>query len=221
MARGAAAPAISSRARHLEWGKSPPACRPRRRTRWLSHSPPSRVAHASSFQHTFPFLSLASSDITGNLNKVVGQSQRRLTSNERLTPVLFTNRHILIALCILTAGPVLGLGGKARAGFISTLPSQNSALGASASSASESDAPPTPDSNVKKLLFPLGHDGLGSSCGAPVNHNSSQHNTSCATFALAALQPAEANRFTRLYLKSVLHRPPPFASRLFRPPRLS
>lgn len=143
----------------------------------------------------------------------------------------------LLPLTVLVAGPLLGLGGRAQAGYV---PQTSLSVGTHADLFGVADAEETESAAADVALpgddlptrfeppglplqespsFGLIPSGAGSqpSPGAGSGAAGSGH-----VFAVAALPAADPPALVGvLFLESSAHRPPPFPSRLFRPPRLS
>jgi len=143
----------------------------------------------------------------------------------------FTPCQFGVALLALVLGPVLGVGGSAHAGYLVKRPLERFAVtGTDAESGmadAESDpskeplpATPGPTTHLRES-YHLWWMGLGNS-GAGSNPVSTSAGSGVSVlhanvFSQVNLPPLQVVGW--LYFGEVHYRPPPFASRLFRPPR--
>jgi hypothetical protein len=157
---------------------------------------------------------------------------------------LYSRLRFLLPLAVLAAAPLVGVGGRAQAGYMAPAslvdrPHADSfAGGATQAGADEMgagadgfrlDADPQRDDGPARLESPalpppgyaaFGHgaNGAGSQPAPDGPGGGGSGHVPAATSRPAAEAPAPAGV---LFLESSAHRPPPFPSRLFRPPRLS
>jgi hypothetical protein len=151
-----------------------------------------------------------------------------------------------LSLAALVAGPVLGAGARAHGSYLASSPRGRSLVAldaltsvwmaddkagmAEAAEDVDSDWPrdggkkqsrPKPGSPYEVVRFrcPCAGPESGSTGCAPSGSPSTSGASWIATPAPATLQPLHVVR--RLCTEEVRCRPPPFASRLFRPPRLT
>jgi len=135
----------------------------------------------------------------------------------------------LFGLIVLLACPWLGLGGSARAGFVITLGTTEAAFSdASSAGTAEEDRPGNPEwawlASLPPQLLPAGPAPQASSTTGGMTTSASP--TEAGGGGLVGLlmpdrlhlQEGEAGL---LFLGDERFKPPPFASRLFRPPRRS
>jgi hypothetical protein len=152
--------------------------------------------------------------------------------------------RFLLPLTVLVVAPLLGMGGRAQAGYDAPVsldrPSADSFLiapqldsndlGAAAPSDESGlepyqprdDAPVRPDSPyLSQSGSPIfGAASPGANAPSPSHTAGAQGGSH--TPALASQSSSDAPTLVGvLFLKAASHRPPPFPSRLFRPPRLS
>jgi hypothetical protein len=149
----------------------------------------------------------------------------------------FSACHLGISLLALAVGPLLGFGARAQAGYLVTDPAARPAIldssagaGATATKVVEpqqkrndenrSDAPWHSD----RLLtthhlwwMGLGQSGTGAG-SIPTSSGSSGSALHATVGTRLALPPVQLTGW--LYIDELQSRPPPFPSRLFRPPRL-
>ena len=152
--------------------------------------------------------------------------------------------RFLLPVTLLVAAPLLGVGGRAQAGyltptsladrpqagsFLSGAPQADSDdMGAAAST--DMGVTPNSDPNENKdertllrsLPAPVSQYSASSGgAGAPPSNGPDTRGGGQPP-ALTAPPPTEAPDLVgALFLQAAQHRPPPFPSRLFRPPRLS
>jgi hypothetical protein len=135
-----------------------------------------------------------------------------------------------LSLAVLLAWPLLGGGNQTQAAFL--IPGNGSTDSSRGMSTlefgSQPDYPNTPTEKrlSEDLAWLLGVDPLrgsgltraGSGCGSPPSGPSLSGSVFVADSSSAVnLSPLSVARW--LYFEDVHYRPPPFASRLFRPPR--
>jgi hypothetical protein len=135
-----------------------------------------------------------------------------------------------VSLAVLIAWPLLG-GGEVRAAFLvrttGASETDSGMTGGDSRSDGESDEHRSPEAPVDPGRFlridSLSWAGLGNTAsgagfgGTSVSPDSGGFTSSAAVFSHVNLPPAQLVRWS--YFVDVQYRPPPFASRLFRPPR--
>jgi hypothetical protein len=152
--------------------------------------------------------------------------------------------RFLLPVTLLVAAPLLGVGGRAQAGYLAPTSLADQPRGDSflagapqtepddmgAAASTDTGITPNSDPNENKdertLLrslpapgSPFGASSGGAGAPPPSNGPGAQGGQAPA---LTARPPADAPALVgALFLEAAQRRPPPFPSRLFRPPRLS
>jgi hypothetical protein len=150
--------------------------------------------------------------------------------------------RFLLPLILLVAAPLLGVGGRAQASFIlphslAARPNPGSFLdGTPPADGDAMEASPSMEGDISQELHWLYKDGEpllispasakfgttsgGDGCSSPSEGPGSQSTSQSP--ALTTPPPVDAPALKGvLFLETAQRRPPPFPSRLFRPPRLS
>jgi hypothetical protein len=153
--------------------------------------------------------------------------------------------RFLLPVTLLVAAPLLGVGGRAQAGYLAPVsvaerPHADSFLDGAPQADSDDMGPAastngdfapdfrSDDNDGQALLTPpaaptLAPFGASSGdAGSPAPSDGAGAQNTGQPPALTAQPPTDAPALVgALFLQTVLRRPPPFPSRLFRPPRLS
>ncbi|HVS40493.1 MAG TPA: hypothetical protein VMS17_33355 [Gemmataceae bacterium] len=142
--------------------------------------------------------------------------------------------RILLPLTVLVAGPLMGWGGFARAGYVApesqvAAPHADGVMNANGAETAAMPADPRGDDGPAQIRSPWGSLSALLNAGAPSTGASGQPTPGGPGAGASGPQPSLVSRPQTdppavagvLFLEEVQLRLPPFPSRLFRPPRVA